>query len=169
MIVTTVERPDLAEVSARWRWEAFFRDTRPWDDVLAAARRTASLKDVAMPRTFLLLADGVPAGTASLVAHDLDERPDLSPWLAGVVVPPALRGRGYAEKLIRAVEVAAHTAGFATLWLYTRTAERVYERAGWAAAGPVEHDGKSYTLMRKELGDEPGVSPPAAPGTKPRP
>ena len=151
MIVTTAERPDLAEVSARWRWEAFFRDTRPWDDVLAAARRTASLRDAVMPRTFVLLVDGEPAGTASLVAHDLDERPDLSPWLAGVVVPAPLRGRGYAGRLVRAVEDSARASGFDAMWLYTRTAEHVYARAGWKDAGPVEHAGKHYALMTQRL------------------
>jgi hypothetical protein len=49
-----------------------------------------------MPRTFILLADGEPVGTASLAAHDLDERPDLTPWLAGVFVDPHTRGQGYA-------------------------------------------------------------------------
>ena len=151
MIVTTAERPDLAELSARWRWEAFFRATRTWEDVLAAAQHTASLRDVAMPRTFVLLVNGEPAGTASLVAHDLDERPDLTPWLAGVVVPAALRRRGYAVPLIRAVEEAARTAGFGTMWLYTRTAERVYARAGWEAAETVEHAGAPYAVMRRSL------------------
>jgi hypothetical protein len=71
-----------------------------------------------MPRTFILLADGESVGTASLAAHDLDERPDLTPWLAGVFVDPHTRGRGYAANLIAAIEHEAQAASIATLWLY---------------------------------------------------
>jgi GNAT superfamily N-acetyltransferase len=107
-----------------------------------------------MPRTFILLADGQPVGTASLVACDLDERPDLSPWLADVFVLPAARRRGYAVHLIAAVEEACRAASISTLWLYTRTAERLYARNGWRTVETVVHNGRSYALMRRDLVDE---------------
>lgn len=69
-IVSTFARPDLVPVTARWRREAFFRDVDP--------ARTAS-RPCLMPQTLVLLAAGAPVGMASLVAHDLEERPDLSP------------------------------------------------------------------------------------------
>jgi GNAT superfamily N-acetyltransferase len=97
--------------------------------VLAAAKRTAATAGL-MPRTLVLLADGEPVGTASLVAHDLDERPDLTPWLAGMFVAPHARGQGHAARLIAAVEQEAAAASISTLWLYTNTAERVYARGG---------------------------------------
>ncbi|HEY3846963.1 MAG TPA: hypothetical protein VGL95_07605, partial [Acetobacteraceae bacterium] len=75
-IVSTADRPDLVPVTARWRWEAFFRDSgKPFDQILEAAKRTAAT-DGRMPRTLVLLAGGEPVGTASLTAHDLEERPD---------------------------------------------------------------------------------------------
>src|SRR5688572_13759565 len=46
-----------------------------------------------------LLDDNVPVGTASLVNSDLPSRPDLTPWLAGVLVLPAFRGQGYSAAL----------------------------------------------------------------------
>lgn len=151
-IVSTFERPDLVPVTARWRWQAFFSDSgRPFDDVLAGAHRTAAV-DGLMPRTFVLLADNEPVGTASLVAHDLDERPDLTPWLAGVFVAPHARGRGHAGRLMTAVEERARGACIATLWLYTNTAERIYARAGWRTVEAVQHNGKPFALMRRDLG-----------------
>jgi len=104
-----------------------------------------------MPRTFILLADGEPVGTASLVVHDLQERPDITPWLAGVFVVPQARGRGYAARLIAAVEQASRAALISTLWLYTNTAERIYARAGWLTVGTVQHRGKPFALMRRDL------------------
>jgi hypothetical protein len=44
------------------------------------------------------------------VAHDLDERPDLTPWLAGVFVFPEARGRAHVVHLIQAVEAACRSA-----------------------------------------------------------
>ena len=42
-----------------------------------------------------MLPNEVPVGTASLVTKDLPSSPDLTPWLAGVLVRPEFRGRGY--------------------------------------------------------------------------
>src|SRR5689334_25391296 len=53
--------------------------------------------------TFVLLDDNVPVGTSSLVNNDLSSRPDLTPWLASVMVLPPFRGRGYSAPLVRRV------------------------------------------------------------------
>ena len=105
-----------------------------------------------MPQCFVLLRDGQPIGTASLASEDLDERPDLTPWLAGVYVIPAQRRQGYAAHLIAAMEAACRSASIPTLWLYTSTAERVYARAGWQHAGIIERrDKPPTTLMRRDF------------------
>lgn len=154
-IVSTSDRPDLVPVTARWRWEAFFRDAgKPFDPVLEAAERTAA-SAAPVPRTLVLLVDDEPVGTASLTAHDLDERPDLTPWLAGVFVAPHARGRGHAARLIAAVEREARAASISTLWLYTNTAERIYARAGWRTVETVQHGGKPFALMRRDLSRQP--------------
>jgi GNAT superfamily N-acetyltransferase len=104
-----------------------------------------------MPRTFVLLVDDRPVGTASLAEQDLEERPDLTPWLAGVFVEPESRGRGLAAELIAAVEGECRKMAIPMLWLYTRTAEKVYIRAGWRTVETVAHNGKPYALMRRDL------------------
>jgi len=104
-----------------------------------------------MPRTFVLLVNGCPVGTASLVAHDLDERPDLTPWLAGMYIEPHARGHGYATHLINVVEAAARKTAIPTLWLYTNTAERIYARAGWQTVETVLRHGKAFALMRRDV------------------
>lgn len=154
-IVSTSERPDLVAVTARWRWQAFSRDTgRPLADVLAVANRTAAMRCL-IPRTLVLLVDGEPVGTASLTAQDLEERPDLTPWLAGVFVVPHARGQGHAGRLVAAVEQAAKSGSIPTLWLYTNTAERIYARAGWRTVETVQHNGAAVALMRRDLIDPP--------------
>ena len=149
-IVSTADRPDLVELTARWRWEAFLRDTEPFEGVLRRAQRTSAM-GLAIPRTLVLLVDDEAVGTASLTAHDLKERPDLTPWLAGMFVAPHARGRGYAAHLVAAVEGEARKASIQTLWLYTITAERVYARSGWQTVETALHNGKPFALMRRDL------------------
>jgi N-acetylglutamate synthase-like GNAT family acetyltransferase len=148
--VTTRERPDLAPVVAAWLWESFARaGGRSFEETLEAVQ--GSITATEMPRTFVLLIDGKPVGTASLAPQDLEERPELTPWLAGVFVEPESRGQGLVAVLIKAVERECRDQAIKTLWLYTRTAEKVYARAGWRTVETVAHNGKSYALMRRDL------------------
>ena len=150
-IVSTFDRPDFVPMVARWLWEAFWHDSgKPFEQLLDTVK-ASSVVTGAMPWTFILLADGIPVGTASLVAHDLDERPDLTPWLAGVFVASHAREQGHAGYLISAVEQEAHSASISTLWLYTDKAERIYARAGWHRVEIVQHNGMPFVLMRRDL------------------
>ena len=100
----------------------------------------------------MLLIDGQPVGTASLVRDDLDERPELTSWLAGVFVAPEARGRGYAARLIAAVEEAARSALLPIAWLYTNNARGLYKKNGWQAVDVVERKGRPpVTLMVKHF------------------
>ncbi|TNC09379.1 GNAT family N-acetyltransferase [Methylobacterium terricola] len=148
-LVTTTERPDLVPVTARWRWEAFLQGQgRSLAEVTAAEAVPAPGP---MPRTCVLLADDEPVGMASLAAHDLDPRPDLTPWLAGVYVAPPARGRGHAVRLVAAVEAEARSLGVPTLWLYTRSAEALYARIGWRTVDRFPYREKTYALMRRDF------------------
>ena len=153
-IVSTRERPDLAPLVAQWLWEEFWHfGGYTLQETLDAV--LTSVTAAALPRTFILLANGEPVGTASLARDDLETRPDLLPWLAGVIVTPQARRKGYAAHLVSAVEDEARAQGVPTLWLYTHTAEHIYARLGWITVehflrqhGPTK---KRFALMRREL------------------
>ena len=150
-IVRIAERPDLVPMVAQWLWDEWHLDA---DDSLEATHDAvaASVSPSGPPQTFVLLVDSRPVGTASLVAHDLDERPNLTPWLAGVFVIPEARGRGHVIHLIQAVEVACRSAGVGTVWLHTTSAERVYAGAGWHTMEAIQRHGRCpVTLMRRDL------------------
>lgn len=159
-VVSTSERPDLVPVVARWLWDEWRRrDGHSFEQTLEAVHESVTARH--MPRTFILLADGQPVGTASLAAHDLDDRPDLSPWLADVFVLPAARGRGHAVRLVAAAEAECRAASIPTLWLYTGAAERFYARNGWRTVETIQRVGGRYALMRRELFGR--ASPPSEP------
>ena len=88
----------------------------------------------------------------SLVNTDLPSRPDLTPWLAGVLVLPSFRGKGYSRPLVRRVEEAA-ILSTTILWLYTWSAELVYVEVGRQRVGPSRDEarGIDVVLMKRNL------------------
>jgi GNAT superfamily N-acetyltransferase len=61
-------------------------------DRIAGFRSRMRRLDV--PTGFVAVLDEVVVGMACLVAHDMETRPELTPWLATVLVAPEYRGRG---------------------------------------------------------------------------
>ena len=150
-IVHLADRPDLAPIVAGWTWDAFWRGHGyTLDEVLARTRAGTSRHGT--PQTFIALVDGDPAATASLAAHDLDERPDLTPWLAGVFTHTGHRGQDLATRLVHRVEQAASEAGHDHIWLYTSRAEGLYARLGWTTTERIPRPSNPQTpIMRKQL------------------
>ncbi|WP_439598038.1 GNAT family N-acetyltransferase [Falsiroseomonas sp.] len=147
MIVTLTERPDLVPLVAGWRMEAFGYPGRRLEDGLARLRAPRRGPE----ETFVLFEAGVPAATAALSHDDLESRPDLTPWLAGVIVQPGFRGRGLAGRMVRQVEDFARRAGVSTLWLYTSAAAGLYAKLGWQHAGVEQDRGREVALMQRLL------------------
>ena len=163
-ITTLGRRPDLLPVVAEWLWRQWWRG---WGRTLAETEALYAhcRAEVGAPQTLVLLSGGVPVGTATLARHDLEERPDLTPWLAGVFVVPEARGRGYAGHLLAAFDEACRAASITTAWLYTGGAERFYLRTGWQVAEIVERPGRTtVTLMRRDFGE---AGPPRGPDPAP--
>ncbi len=152
MAVTTIaKRPDLLPIVADWLWREWWQ-RRGCSLEQTHAIYAECLAEVGAPQTIVLLAGEVPIGTVTLARKDLDERPDLTPWLAGVFVVPEARGQGHVQHLLAAFDEACRAASIKTAWLYTNTAERVYSRAGWHVAEVVQRQGKlPVTLMRRDL------------------
>ena len=86
-------------------------------------------------------------GSAMLVAHDMDTRPQWSPWLAGVVVAPERRRLGIGAALVERVITEARTLGFPALYLYTLSTEQYYTRQGWRFIERATYLGADVTVM----------------------
>jgi len=147
-IVALSEQPHLAPSVAEWLLDEFRHAGGPSYE----QQVTDLLAQQAPEETFVLFDVDVPVGTASLVVSDLPSRPDLTPWLASVLVRPQFRGRGYSTPLVKHVEQAA-AASTEVLWLYTWSAEPVYARLGWERAGLERDTGRNIevVLMRRHL------------------
>lgn len=152
-IVRVSERTDLAPLVARWRVDAFFN--HPGGYTIEEMTALILALPVGPKETFVLFDADQPVGTAGIIRTDLETRPDLTPWLAGLFVEPTHRGRGHATVLIQQVEEFARAAGVPVLWLYTLAAENLYARLGWQREGIEQEDGHDVVLMKRFLAQGP--------------
>jgi N-acetylglutamate synthase-like GNAT family acetyltransferase len=90
-------------------------------------------------------------GSAGLVQHDLRDRTNLEPWLAGVYVTPLMRRQGIGTALVSAVENEARRSAVSRLYLYTATAEQYYGRRGWVVLERLHRRGEQQAVMILDL------------------
>lgn len=150
-IADLADHLDLGGTIARWHWNEW--GSAEAGESLAAwtaglCRRTN--RD-AIPTTFVALDGEELLGSVSLVEHDLPTRVELSPWVAGVYVKPAARGRGVASALVRHAVRAAADMGVARLYLYTEHARGLYEKLGWRVVAEEEYRGEAITIMALDV------------------
>lgn len=115
------------------------------------ARLQAACGRGGVPTVLVALEDAKLCGSAMLVANDMETRPELTPWLAGLYVVAACRGRGYGTALVGRVESEARALGVRRLHLYTPDAAAFYSRLGWVAAETCEYLGQEVVVMSKQL------------------
>jgi N-acetylglutamate synthase-like GNAT family acetyltransferase len=97
-------------------------------------RFAGSLNRDRIPLTVVALEAGELLGSASLVAHDMETRMELTPWLASVFVGEQYRRRGVGAELVRRIMAEAGKLKVPLLYLYTVHSERLYASLGWTVA-----------------------------------
>ena len=104
-----------------------------------------------IPTAFVAVTRQELVGSAILVAHDMQTRKDLSPWLAAVYVKPVYRRMGIANRLIARVEAEAAPLNVPRLYLYTPSEEAFYARRGWQTLEQTEYRNTRVTIMNKVI------------------
>ena len=125
------ERPEFLERVAARLWHAWWQDSEM--DLPAFGSFVArGLGDAPVPSVFVPHEGDTFLGTASIIEDDLDVRPQYQPWVAGVWVEEAARGRGMGAALVRQAAGAIFRAGYRRAYLYAG-AHRVsfYTGLGW--------------------------------------
>ena len=140
------DRRELIPSVARWHhmeW-GHLRPAETVEDRAVRVERACGHREV--PTTFIALAADQLLGCASLVEHDMDIRPQLSPWLSGVFVAPEHRGCGIGAALVERVVQEARALGAPCLYLYTPGSGALYLRLGWSVV--------EQTFYRELWGDQ---------------
>jgi N-acetylglutamate synthase-like GNAT family acetyltransferase len=126
------QRPEFFDPVADRIWQAWWKaDGHPYDYITGRLRENMN----ATPIPFALAAHDGEAflGTASVIASDLAERPQLTPWVAAVWVDPQARRRGVGAALVNRATQDCFALGVGRVYLCTRPRRSgFYERLSWS-------------------------------------
>jgi len=158
--------PELVDELARLSWEE-------WQEVYRQRRQTLedSLKNYRermntgrLPLTLVavrarygrsltgLAVNGSElVGMVSLKFHDMDTRPDLDPWLGGLLVLPEWRNRGVGTMLMHRATEEARRLNVPQLYLWTHSAEGLYHKLGWQVVERTNYFSKEAVVMQIDL------------------
>ena len=125
------DHPEALDTIVQWMH-------REWGNVPGGEtleqRRTrfaGSLHRDRIPLSVVALEGDEILGSASLIAHDMETRMELTPWLASVFVAEQYRRRGVGAELVRRIMAEAGKLKVSLLYLYTVHSERLYPSLGW--------------------------------------
>ena len=141
------DRSEFLRTLAEWQ-HGEWGHLRPNDTVEARMIRLGgSGERDRIPLTVVAHDDGKLLGSASLIAHDMETRMELTPWLAGVFVAPEYRRRGVGAALVRRVVVEAARLNVPVLYLYTVHSERFYAALGWSLQEHTTYREQNIAIM----------------------
>lgn len=146
----TASDQDLIARLADWYWQEW---QVPKETTLA--RLSAHPNDDVLFQLVLTL-EGVPAASGGLYRNVglLKVYPDykrMGPWVAQVYTDPIFRNQGLGALLLKEIELKGASLGYKELYLYTNSAERLYERNGWVTFDRVMYRDKDTAVMRKRI------------------
>lgn len=144
-----VERPECLEKLCRWHHEewSYLNPGRTLEQRILETSENLAGRDI--PSTYIAEDDdGNVIGSASIVASDMPERPELFPWLASVYVDANHRKKGAGRAVVLKVMEHARKAGIATMYLYTPDREHFYRHMGWETIEKMKYHGADVTLMK---------------------
>jgi GNAT superfamily N-acetyltransferase len=131
------QRPEFFDTVADRIWQAWWKaDGHPLDYI--SGRLRENMRATPIPLA-LVAHDGESfLGTASVIASDLADRPQLTPWVAAVWVDPQARQRGVGGALVNRATQDCFALGFSRAYLCARPQRSAfYQRLGWI---PIERD-----------------------------
>ncbi len=104
------QRPEFFDSVADRIWRAWWEPNgHPFATI--TGRLEENMRDTPIPLALVAHHGSSFLGTASVIASDLDERPELTPWVAAVWVEESARGQGIGAALVDAAAHASFTLG----------------------------------------------------------
>jgi N-acetylglutamate synthase-like GNAT family acetyltransferase len=144
MISDLRQCPEFFDTVADRIWRAWWQPEHyPLDHITGRLRE--NMADTSIPLALVAHDGEAFLGTASVIASDLAERPQLTPWIAAVWVEPQARQRGVGSALINRATQGCFALGFSRAYLCARPQRSaLYERLGWI---PIERDVGPHHLI----------------------
>lgn len=139
----------FADTIAERGWHAWWTDSGM---TLATYRAGLEpmLRGDAIPMAFVAHRGDTYLGSVLLIENDLEQRPNLSPWIAALWVDVEHRGQCIAESLMATARTAASALGVTHVYLCAEAkVTPFYLRLGWTQ---IETDVGGLNLFEKSTG-----------------
>ncbi len=128
------QRPEFFDSVAERIWRAWWEPNRhPLEYI--PARPQENLNGTLIPLALVAHASNEFLGTASLIASDLPDRPEFTPWVAAVWVEPHARRRGVGAALVSVPRRPVSPRVLPGLSLRASASSGFYESLGWTMIG----------------------------------
>jgi predicted N-acetyltransferase YhbS len=118
-IVPLFEAPEHTAAAAALIHQEFWREVPGASVERMQSRLACGVRADALPLSLVALHGAQLIGVVNLVDNDDEQHPQWHPWLAGMVVAEAWRGRGVGSALVRALLHRARELRFARVYLGT--------------------------------------------------
>lgn len=145
------DRPELVAQLA----ELHYKEWGPMRPGETLPQRIARLRDTCgrsgIPLAVVATDGQQLLGSVLLVASDMETRPELTPWVAGVFVLPEFRHQGIGSALMQYITTKVIEMGLPKFYLYTPSAEAFYSRLGWVSIDRCTEKGVPVVVMSKSL------------------
>lgn len=142
--------PQHLEMVANWVYQEFGAD-KPDRTLNYVINRFKNRNLDKIPLSLIALIDNECVGIISIFENDLETRPELTPWLAGLYVNPNYRCKGIADKLINGVLEICKNMNYTTVFLRTERTSDYYKKHGWTFVEYTtdEYGQETSVFMRK--------------------
>jgi GNAT superfamily N-acetyltransferase len=104
-----------------------------------------------LPIGFVAFVGSQPCGIIALKPESITTHSHLGPWVGAGIVLPKYRRHGIGAQLLLAVEAAALSLGFKTIYSGTSTANSLLVRGGWQFMELVRYNGEPVSIYEKAL------------------
>lgn len=131
------QQPAFFDAVADRIWRTWWKE-RGFPADYIAGRLRENMNPSPIPFALVAHRDETFIGTASVIAADLEERPQYSPWVAAVWVDPKYRMQEIGSVLVARAVSDVFALNFRRVYLCAdKERRRFYTRQGWT---PIEED-----------------------------
>ena len=145
-IIAVREHPEYLEQAVDYFSSKWSVDRNIYQDSIANSLTTES----PLPRWYLMMRDDQIIGSYGLITNDFISRQDLWPWLCGVYIEEAKRGKALGSCLLEHGRREAAKLEFPLLYLSTDHIG-YYEKYGWQYIGQGYHVSGEEARMYKAV------------------
>ena len=142
------DKPQFFDITADRIWNAWWKEEGHELDLVKGLLQD-NLVATSIPIALTVHDNDTFMGTVSLIASDLDSRPQYTPWLAALWVDEQYRSLGVGNALMNAIKQAARDKGFDAVYLYSIPQNHdYYSKRGWLM---IEEDVDGINIYRQTL------------------